>query len=398
MTVISILFHIGYAILVLLNGNREALVMNEKRFDLPTNIKQIGSIGEGLKIYMEDYVSTYLRQYAESGGHGERVAFLVGKNMVIDGQPYIFINGAIQGKHSEFVDNMEIFTDRSFDYAEGQLAKYFPGGEIVGWMQSQPGYGVHLNPAYADYHMNNFTSPHQVLFVCDYNDKQTIFYAWNEDMTAMGELDGYFVYYDQNKGMQDYMAANKITRLRERDETSPDKSAVMKIFGDEEKEKTAPFVSRLARGARDMQRGARKTKTKPMNTVKTTEPSRVDEYRKTSNLLIGLCAVLFVVSFIMGAGLIQSDGRIARLEDRILVLDSTAAVLNDQLRQLAAMPVFAQGNYVPQAAAPATTPPYQPQTPTPTPQAGRPGRCGRCRPAPPTSRLSPRTGLGCRGR
>ena len=372
--------------------------MHDKHFELPTNIKQIGNIGDGMKIYAEDYVCTYMRQYAESGGHNERIAFLVGKHMVVDGEPYLFINGLIQGKHSQFSDNMEVFTEESYAYAEEELARYFDGGEIVGWMQSQPGYGVHLNPAYADYHMNNFTRPHHVLFVIDPHEKMNMFYAWNDDMQGISEREGYFVYYDQNKGMQEYMGHNKITKVRNRDEVKAEKAAVRKIFGGDEKD--VP-TKKLHRGARDlhMQLSRKEEKSKeraegrrkPMGAVRTTAPKGADEYRKVSNLLIGLCAVLFIVSFIMGAGLIQSDSRIAHLEDRILVLDSTAAVLHDQLRQLAAMPVFAmEHQQIPtQAAQPeppphtpppeqlptlATPPPQQPTptTPQPTPQPPQP--------------------------
>ena len=136
-------------------------------FSLPTNIKQIGSIGDGLRIYVEDYVCTYLFQYAESAGYDERIALLVGRHMVIDGQPILFINGAIQGEHVEETDGVLRFTDKSGSHANEMLARYFEGMEIVGWMQSQPSYGVYLNQHYAAYHMREFTKTNQVLFVMD---------------------------------------------------------------------------------------------------------------------------------------------------------------------------------------------------------------------------------------
>ena len=39
---------------------------------LPSNVKQMGSIEEGIRIYVEDYVYTYLYQYARSGGNKEK--------------------------------------------------------------------------------------------------------------------------------------------------------------------------------------------------------------------------------------------------------------------------------------------------------------------------------------
>lgn len=331
--------------------------MNNGIFQLPTNIRQIGTAGDGLKIYVEDYVCSYLRQYAESGGHTEKVAFLVGKYMVIDGEPYVFVSGAIQGKFSEYKDNMESFTDQSFDYAADQLDKYFPGCEVLGWMQSQPGYGIYLNPSYADYHMANFTRPYQLLFVMDPVEKLNMFYSWNGDMTGINEASGYFIYYDQNKGMQEYMNDNRISRVK----TAKAKSAedIVPII---KKEEPTPITRlRLFEEGKD-KKPVTATKT-PISTSKTigegrggrfmgglkttTAPEKkegrsVDDMRRQSNLLIGLCAVLFVISFIMGAGLLQSDGRIAALESALITMDNNNLIIADQIRQMSALPVFAQ--------------------------------------------------------
>ncbi|MCL2575110.1 MAG: LysM peptidoglycan-binding domain-containing protein [Defluviitaleaceae bacterium] len=320
-----------------------------KGFELPTNIKQIGSVSDGLKIYVEDYVCTYLRQFAESGGHTEKVAFLVGKYMVIDGSPYVFVSGAIQGKHSEFADNMESFTDASYDYAAEELDKHFNGCEIVGWMQSQPGYGIYLNPAYADYHMGNFTRPYHLLFVMDPVEKLNLFYTWNKQMDGIAEAGGYFVYYDQNKGMQEYMAANRINRAKSpivKDlpkETPPAPKEVveppqpttrLKLF---DEPKNPANTTKIGRGTQPM--GGLKTTT-PITTERK-EGRSIEDMRRLSNLLVGLCAVLFVVSFIMGAGLLQSDGRINALESAIVTMDNNNILIADQIRQLSAVAAFA---------------------------------------------------------
>jgi len=332
-------------------------------FELPTNIRQIGSVDEtSIKIYVEDYVCTYLKQYAESGGHTEKIAFLVGKYMIIDGAPYVFINGVIQGKHSEYADNMECFTEDSFDYAQEEMDKYFSGDEVLGWIQSQPGYGTHLNPSYADYHMNNFTRPYQVLFVMDPIEKINIFYVWNQEMTGMHETAGYFIYYDQNKGMQDYMHNNRIVRTKTREvtkHTEEPPTTRLKIFEDGRagrKQKDAhnerhkvSSEDRTTEHRPIPQNRTAGRRSKDMGSIKTTEKETakiggktIEDMRKLSNLLMGLCAVLFVTSFIMGAGLLQSDNRISALENAIVAMDNNYVVMVEQMRQLASMPAFAE--------------------------------------------------------
>ncbi|MCL2573503.1 MAG: LysM domain-containing protein [Defluviitaleaceae bacterium] len=317
------------------------------KFALPTNIRQIGNTeGSPMKIYMEDYVCSYLKQYAESGGHTEKIAFLVGKYMIIDAVPYVFVQGVIQGKHSEYTDNMECFTDASYDHAEDELARYFSGCEILGWMQSQPGYGVHLNPSYADYHMNNFTRPYQVLFVMDPIEKLNVFYMWNPEMSGVQECGGYFVYYDQNKGMQEYMNNNRISRARVSEkakQTDDMPSTRLKIFEDS----TPKTRARKNEDEKQTSR-APSRRSSSMSSLKTTEreDKSMEDVRKMSNLLIGLCAVLFITTFIMGAGLLQSDGRISALENAIVTIDGNHIIIADQLRQISSMPVFVEQDHI----------------------------------------------------
>ena len=311
-------------------------------FELPANVKQIGSIDDGLKIYVEDYVNTYLRQYAEAHGYSEKIAFLVGKYIVIDACSYIFISGVILGEHSEYVDNMEVFTEQSFDHAMDELERYYKDMEIVGWMQSQPSYGVYLNPAYADYHMNNFTRPYQVLFVTDPVDKQNMFYSWNEGMTGISEKQGYFVYYENNTPMREYMQDNRISRTNNMQAPLQNSEKSINIFKTDTEEPQPQKTRRTMSNIKTTIKKDKVQKTDKRDAKGGNQEKNMEEYRKVSNLLVGLCAVLFIVSFIMGAGLLQSDSRIAALENQLAGIGNNYIVLSDQIRQLASLPVFAE--------------------------------------------------------
>ena len=61
---------------------------------LPNNIRQVGTPGEKIKIYIEDYVITYLRRLAGEETLNNRVAILLGHTEQMDGLPYLFIRGA----------------------------------------------------------------------------------------------------------------------------------------------------------------------------------------------------------------------------------------------------------------------------------------------------------------
>ncbi|MDR1913979.1 MAG: LysM peptidoglycan-binding domain-containing protein [Clostridiales bacterium] len=265
-----------------------------EHFELPANIKQIGSIGEGLRIYVEDYVCSYLYTYAEAGGYQERIALLVGRYLVIDNQPVLFISGAIQGKYTEVRNGLTLFTERSMDYAQGCVDQYFPGLKIVGWMQSQPSYGVYLNSGYIDVHISHFKKKYQVMFVMDPIEKTNAFYTYTKSGMTLEEAKGYFIYYDKNESMHEYMVQNKM-----------DTGDTALTVGEEH---TPPERPPAAVGLRARHIGRQEEK---------------PQDRRMVNLLIGLSAVLFIVSFVMGAGLIQNQDRISTLERQVVQLSTS---------------------------------------------------------------------------
>jgi len=364
-----------------------------QEFTLPANIKQIGSIGDGLRIYMEDYVCTFLQQYAESAGFEERIAFLVGKQMVIDGQQYLFIGGAIYGKYSEKFEGHLRFSEKSVDYAEEMLDEFFPNMEIVGWMQSQPSYGTYLNQYYGAYHLRQFRKAHQVMFVVDPLERTNAFYTANPVAVTpadrMAEIEGYFIYYEKNKNMHDYMLANKSVEFTAKPPTLVELTPVEYTRGDDEAQLDGEEDSPVQGYDDYYDDGEKHTEgrfsmhgpnRKPEEVIRRRENSKAKrrgnmlEQKRTMNLIAGLCAVLFVVSFVMGVELIRNQDRIENNEAQIRQL--TTALRNhlqvdaNAFAELA--PVFAEGD-TPTITAPTTiTEPPVPQPPAPPPSAPAP--------------------------
>ncbi|MDR2650322.1 MAG: LysM peptidoglycan-binding domain-containing protein [Clostridiales bacterium] len=284
------------------------------QFELPANIKQIGSIGEGLRIYVEDYVCSYLYTYAEAGGYQERIALLVGRYLIIDNQPILFINGAIQGRYVEIRNGLTLFTDRSMDYAQTCIDQYFPGMKIVGWMQSQPSYGVYLNSGYIDVHINHFKKKYQIMFVMDPIEKTNAFYAYTKSGMTLEETKGYFIYYDKNESMHEYIIQNKMSDIPENPVMVASETALPPDH--------APVVDSL--------------RSRSLSKVYSKESQ---EQKRVLNLLVGLCAVLFIVSFIVGAGLIQNQDRISTMERQLVQLNASYKNLALQFSKDTTIPV-----------------------------------------------------------
>ena len=67
---------------------------DKQRLQLPKNIRQIGNIQGTVRIYMEDYVYTYLHGNAKSGW-AHRGSVFLGSRCQENGQKYIFISGLV---------------------------------------------------------------------------------------------------------------------------------------------------------------------------------------------------------------------------------------------------------------------------------------------------------------
>lgn len=284
---------------------------NNNNISLPKNIKQMGNIDENLKIYMEDYVFTFLQQYSKSCNNEERIAVLIGESYNIDGNDVLFISGAIKGEHTTLEDGMVKLTDESFKYIEEQIETYFKGCNIVGWFYSQPGFSDYINDGYINYHKQYFDKKNQVFFLSDPIENIGGFYILcDNDFKA---LSGFIIYYEKNDAMSEYMSNNKTTNTR----------------ANEDKLK--------AKDERLMNMSRRK------NNINKSIHS-LSEYKKMTNIFGSLSAVLFLVCFIMGAGLIQSDDKIAELEKRLVKLDDSYRYILSQIKDDNVQSVFAQND------------------------------------------------------
>ncbi len=273
-------------------------------YQLPVNVKQIGSIGEGLRIYIEDYVFTFLQKYALAGGSSERIALLIGRHMVIDGSPVLFINGAVCDKYSIVQEGMTVFTVRSMEYAQEMIKKYFEGMEIVGWMQSQPSYGTFLNSAYANYHLSHFDKEYDVMFVIDPIEKVNAFFTYVKN--GLRETKGYFIYYEKNKAMQEYMLENRPIEME-----YPLKEPILQFEEPDEEDAEQEYP-------RHTPEQVIRTRQETRNVVRS-----VREQKRVMNLLVSLSAVLFVVCFVMGAGLIRNQDRVEYMEQQLVQLSTS---------------------------------------------------------------------------
>lgn len=177
---------------------------------LPKNIRQIGERDQVVKLYVEDYVNTYLKRLYPSGGQDLRVGLLLGEMRSQDGVPYLFADGAMEMEAAAQDGEKVVFTEDLWKRAYQTIEQMFPKRSIVGWfLCGAP--GCTLSPLnYWKQHGQYFSGKNQVLYLNGGLEGEESIYISAED--GFYKLRGYCIYYERNQMMQDYMVSRKDAR------------------------------------------------------------------------------------------------------------------------------------------------------------------------------------------
>lgn len=200
----------------------EIIQQTEKNAEgkLPKNIRQIGNPEKDFRIYMEDYVYTYLHptqlyamgdcQPGAPFATGEllpRLLILVGEINHFSNRSCAFICGAIRVENDAFAGELPDLDDDTWRRIHKELKQYFGKSEVVGWVLDIPGNELEVTSEMEQVHRENFISPYQFFFLMDSQEREEAFYVWKSGHLSRKE--GYFIYYEKNPGMQEYMISKR---------------------------------------------------------------------------------------------------------------------------------------------------------------------------------------------
>lgn len=169
----------------------------ENRF--PKNVRQIGNVSDTPKIYVEDYVDTFLNQLCENAEETPIGIFLIGHTIRQEEQDCIYISGAIRMRESE-EKRIEITKD-SWEEAQKEKDEFFPDGTIIGWCFVQKEGILPFCNEMKYIHEQYFTEFGSVLILKTAEEEQYFAYKYKELMS----MNGHYVYYEKNTAMQNYM-------------------------------------------------------------------------------------------------------------------------------------------------------------------------------------------------
>lgn len=187
---------------------------------LPKNIRQIGQATGNQKIYLEDYVITYLRQIL-TPEENMRVMILYGHKEMIEDELYWFVNGAVEAQHDFFMEKT-IIDEESWKKVNEMAEKFFPDLTVMGWAITREDSTEDLEEQIMRTQRQFFRPDQKLYFEYITSDKTEALYLHEKGKRNM--LSGYYIYYERNECMQNYMVSLR-TRERHPEEMNADHAA-----------------------------------------------------------------------------------------------------------------------------------------------------------------------------
>ena len=174
---------------------------------LPKNVRQIGNVSDEPKIYVEDYVDTYLNQLKDKAKDEPVGIALAGEILVLEGQPVVYISGAFRLAEVEVRGKEISLKEETVKQMETDRKKYFPETEIVGWGLIEDGKPMGRSREVGRIHSKYFSKDQSVFIWKDSLDGEEVFYEFKYgELMQMG---GHYVFYEKNPAMENYMISTR---------------------------------------------------------------------------------------------------------------------------------------------------------------------------------------------
>ena len=212
---------------------------------LPNNRRQIGQPQQAeLEVFIEDYAFSFAKRLSERDYTGCVVGVLVGEHVQGGQGEKILVRGVLEARDVLSHDKI-CFTEDNWTGIYRDIREYFPKEQIVGWFLGGPGFLLEDEDRQKKIQADNFGGGDKIMLKMDSIEKeQKVLYYQEEEMK---ELPGYYIFYERNAEMQNYMAGASQWLPKEEKVTTPKREFRMSTLAKEKEEtEEVPVKGQLA--------------------------------------------------------------------------------------------------------------------------------------------------------
>ena len=166
----------------------------ERKF--PKNVRQVGNVCDTPKIYVEDYVDTYLAQLRDKASDMPVGALLMGESLSIEGQECVCITGAVQIKEVEENAGEIKILPGILEEAKEECKTYFRKrySRVVPDRSRQ---ADDMSGSMVKIHEQIFTKKNSIFILKHAEEDEEIYFAYKyHELMQMG---GYYIFYEKTR-------------------------------------------------------------------------------------------------------------------------------------------------------------------------------------------------------
>lgn len=257
------------------NGEANRTGRIQTSFKMPKNIRQVGKSNATRKIYVEDYVMSFIKQLAGEDYSRYKIAVLVGQNVKQEGCRSLFIYGAVEVADMDDTGDIT-FSNDTWTAIYESIKKYFVEAEILGWFLGGPGYLLEEKEKILKAHIDNFAGADKTLLTFDNMEKEEAFHIYESNRLVKQE--GYYIYYEKNEEMQNYIIEHN----------KPPEST------------EANYDDRVSREIRSV--------------IQSKKPAPVQENKNVTRLMYAAGTLLAVIILVVGAAMLSNYDQMKNMQ------------------------------------------------------------------------------------
>ena len=204
----------------LIYNEEEETTVEKAALPEPKNVRQVGEPREYKKIFIEDYVHTFLMQYSTEKEQKARLAILLGNSERSGGKRHLYIKSALPVEGVSEKQGKYNFTEKIWGKIYQDCERYFSHQEIMGWFLSTPGFAVEKNGAIEETHRTFFSGADKVLFMMEPLEGESAFFGF--DGNRFAKQSGYYIYYEKNEPMREFIMQKNTDQKQNSSNEKPD--------------------------------------------------------------------------------------------------------------------------------------------------------------------------------
>ncbi|MBP3460662.1 MAG: LysM peptidoglycan-binding domain-containing protein [Lachnospiraceae bacterium] len=193
--------------------------------EIPKNVRQIGEVRGKTKIYIEDYITTFMKQISTRDDK-PKALILYGDRQSDGDVTLLFVNGAILAEcNEETQGDLTVFKEDVWKDVNEKAGHFFKESSVLGWIYLRYDLSDFVDAPVINTHKQFFREDQQIYMEYSVGERIENLYLFEKG--SMHLQSGYFVYYERNEAMQNYMITVK---QDEPEEAKPEVDKAAKKF------------------------------------------------------------------------------------------------------------------------------------------------------------------------